>query len=72
MAYKGQKIVRFEPEMSNLSVKKFLSCSRGFTETIWSKYPVFSKKVCIKECLEVEETQAIWCSDLENFFISIE
>ena len=33
--------------------------SRGFTETIRSKQPVFSEKVCIKECLEVEETQAV-------------
>ena len=33
--------------------------SRGFTETIRSNQPVFSEKVCIKECLEVEETQAV-------------
>ena len=33
--------------------------SRGFTETIRSKKPVFSEKICIKECLEVEETQAV-------------
>ena len=33
--------------------------SRGFTETIRSKQPVFSEKMCIKECLEVEKTHVV-------------
>ena len=28
----------------------------------------FSRKICIKECLEVEETQVVWCGHLEQVY----
>jgi len=33
--------------------------SRGFTEIIRSNESIFSEKICIKECLEVGETEAV-------------
>ena len=45
--------------------------SRGFTETIRSKWPVFSEKICIKECLEVEETQVVCCGHPKNIYFML-
>ena len=45
--------------------------SRGFTETIRSKKPVFSEKICIKECLEVGETQVVCCGHPQNIYFML-
>ena len=42
--------------------------SRGFTETNWSNWLGFSKKICIKKCLEVEETHVVWYVHLERIY----
>ena len=48
--------------MSNLLSKKF---SWGLTEPNWSKESIISAKISIKGCLEIEETQVVWCGHLE-------
>ena len=45
--------------------------SREFTETIRSKKPVFSEKICIKECLEVEATQVVCCGHPQNNYLML-
>ena len=45
--------------------------SRGFTETIRSKQPAFSQKVCIKESLEDEETQVVRCGHPQNIYFML-
>ena len=62
MAFKGQRSQKKGLKNDDVTSNFYDFASRGFTETIRRKCPVFSEKVCIKECLEVEETQAVRCS----------
>ena len=55
-AFKGEKKGLKNDEVTS---NFYDFASRGFTETIKTKQPVFSEKICIKECLEVGETQAV-------------
>ena len=68
-AFKGQKKDLENDEVTS-NFHDF--ASRGFTEIIRSDESIFSEKICIKECLEVGETEAVWCSHPLKKLFSIE
>ena len=62
-AFKGQKKDLENDEVTS-NFHDF--ASRGFTEIIRSNESIFSEKICIKECLEVEKTQVVYCGHPQN------
>ena len=67
-AFKGQKKDLENDEVTS-NFHDF--ASRGFTEIIRSNESIFSEKICIKECLEIEITQVVCCGHPQNIYFML-
>ena len=63
MAVKGQKRLG-KCKISAWNVKQI--AIEGLLKQTEANSFFFLEKTCIKECLEVEETQVVWCGHLEK------